>query len=69
MRKSFTRCMESIDLFIIWFACASVIAFTTTKNKNQEKVTTEENINEHTERPNEEHMGEIQTTSAIKGRT
>ena len=29
------RCMEVIDLFIVWFACASVIAFVTTKNLDE----------------------------------
>ncbi len=27
----------AIDLFIVWFACASVIAFTTTKKQEQVK--------------------------------
>ncbi len=59
MKKSFTRCMVAIDLFILWFACTSVIAFTTTKNKKQEKVTTEENTSEYAERSDERHMEEI----------
>ena len=59
----------AIDLFIIWFACTSIVVFTTNKDKEEHKVIIEENINEHPERSNEEHMGEIQTTSTIKGRT
>ena len=51
--------MVAIDLFIIWFACASIVAFTTNEDKEEHEVITEENINEHTERSNEEHMGEI----------
>ena len=39
----------AIDLFIIWFACASVIAFTATTNQDEpEKVCETENC-EHTE--------------------
>lgn len=63
------RYTVAIDLFILWFACAGIIAFTVSENKEGHEATIEENTNEHTERTNEEHMGEIQTTSAIKGRT
>ena len=31
------RCMVAIDLFIIWFACASVIAFTTSNKQDKAK--------------------------------
>lgn len=34
-KKSFMRCMAVIDLFIVWFACASVIAFVTTKDMDE----------------------------------
>ena len=33
--------MVAIDLFIVWFACASVIAFTTTRNQEQARETCE----------------------------
>ena len=38
---SFTRYMVAIDLFIIWFACASVIAFTTSNKQDKAKKTCE----------------------------
>ena len=55
------RFMVAIDLFIVWFACTSVIAFTTTQTTPPEvtDVTIEENIDGYTTRPDEAHLEEI----------
>ena len=47
--RIFTRCMVAIDLFILWFACASVIAFTTSNKQNKTKKACEAENCEETE--------------------